>query len=399
MIEEKDGLTILHLHGSYYEMGSQHGRLLKKEILENIQTFSYFYEEFGCTYEKIRDVWDTQAQYLPDAYKQEIKGMADAMNVSVEQIAIHNTWISVFNHLHSCWGAAMWGDATSSGDILHMRSVDGINFIGDPETENYVYENQVLIIRDPNDAYSSISPSFAGDIICIGGFNENGVAISELTVIGEDTTFHGINAGYRMRMVLDFATNIYEAVEIMNSNKTCCWNFIVSDANNSVGYAIEQSAHSSHVSSWFDPVESTQPFWQIRHVVRRGNCYIDPDLAKIERNCYNPSGIMGFIRMITGKDSTFSTWIQYKAISDEIEKQYGSLTTKSALTLLQDVYLGNTNIFFKLTLSNSTGTGRQWVGSPKSGDMAICFTHHGEEAYQNTIYTFNFYDLLTENNT
>ncbi|MFO8077393.1 MAG: C45 family peptidase [Thermoplasmatota archaeon] len=395
-LEEINGVPILHLSGSHYEMGFQHGRLLEEEIKENMRGFIALYEKAGWSYEDVLEVWTIQQHYLPMAYKDEMQGMADAINVTFEQIAVHNTWMGVFNHLFSCWGASLWGDATENGDLLHMRSVDGVNTLQDPVTNTYVYENQVIIVRNPDDAYASITPVFAGDILSIGGFNEQGVGVSELTIIADDTTFHGINAGFRMRMVLDYADNGAEAVQIMNSNRTCCWNFIVSDAAVPMGFAIEQSANYAFANTWFDTVESTEPFWEIKDVVRRGNCYIHPTLAGIQRDYYDPSGIKGYLRVLFKIEYTYINWVQYKAISEEIEHQYGTLTTENALGLLRNVYLGKTNFMFRLFLTEKSHTGRQWVGCPETGNLSICFAENGKEAYQTDMYSFNFYDLLND---
>lgn len=395
-IEEIDGVTLLHVNGSFYEMGYQHGFLLKDKIKENMRAFLSYYEKAGWSYEDVLEVWTIQEQYLPDVYKQEMQGMADAVGVTYEEIAVHNTWMGVFNHLFSCWGAALWGDATQTGDLVHMRSVDGVNTIRDPVTETFLYENQVIIIRDPEDAYASISPVFAGDILSIGGFNDQQVGVSELTIIADDTTFHGINAGFRMRMVLDYASDGFEAVEIMNSNRTCCWNFIVSDGKIPTGFAIEQSANYAFANTWFDSVESTEPFWEIKDVVRRGNCYIHPIMADFQRTYYDPSGLKGYLRVLFKKEYTYINWVQYKAISEEIENQYGTLDAEKSLDLLRNVYLGKTNFMFKLFLTKKSHTGRQWVGCPETGKLAICFAEQGKEAYQTAIHSFNFYEELND---
>ena len=395
-VEEIDGVTVLHVSGSYYEMGYQHGSLLEDKIEENIRGFFDFFERREWTYDDILDVWTIQEHYLPDVYKQEIQGMADATGLNYERIAVHNTWMGVFNLMFSCWGASMWGNATVDGKLLHMRSVDGMNMIQDPETGSFLYENQVILIRNPDDAYASISPVFAGDIVIIGGFNEQDVGVSELTVIADDTTFHGINAGYRMRMVLDFADDANEAIEIMNSNRTCCWNFIVSDGHQPMGFALEQSAQYAYAYTCLDKVESIDPFWAIEDVVRRGNTYHTPSLADIEilRKSYDISSLMSFIRAyILRTDPSYITWIQYKSISDEIENRYGTFTYETALDLLRDVYLGETNIMFRFIWRQSLSP-RQWVGCPETGDFAICFAEEGREPYRNPVCTFNFYDLL-----
>jgi hypothetical protein len=393
-IEDIDGVTILHVSGTYYEMGYQQGYLLREKIQENFRSFLSLYEQEGWSYEDVLEVWKVQEYHIPDVYKQELQGMADGTDLPYEDIVVLNMWVGVFNHLFSCWGASLWGDATETGKLLHMRSVDGMNEIRDNQTNTYLYENQVIVVRNPDDAYASIAPIFAGDIVVIGGFNENGVGVSELTIIGDDTTFNGINAGYRMRMVLDYADDGGEAVDIMNSNRTCCWNFIVSDGSCPIGFAIEQSANLAYTNTWYDAVESTKPFWEIKHVVRRGNCYINPRMAELQRRYYDPSGIMGYLRMLFRIDFTYIKWVQYKAISEEIEHQYGSLNSVSALSLLRDVYLGKTNLMFRLLLTDKSHTARQWVGCLETGDLTICFAEDEKEAYQNNVHTFNFYELL-----
>jgi hypothetical protein len=398
-IEEVNGVTILHVEGTYYEMGYQHGYFLKQYIRENIRAFLSGFEHFGWAYDDILEVWHVQEHYLPDIYKREMRGMADGSGLSYETIAVHNTWMGVYNQLFTCWGASMWGNATIDGELLHMRSVDGMNMIQDPKTGSFIYENQVILIRDPIDAYASIAPIFAGDIIVIGGFNEQSVAVSELTIIADDITYHGINAGFRMRMVLDHASNGFEAISMMNSNRTDCWNFIVSDGNLPMGFAIEQSANFAYAYCWFDYVESIEPFWSIRDVVRRGNVYLTPQLAEREigRTQYDISGLKGLFRYILGRDISYLIWIQYKAISDEIEKEYGTLTYESALELIRNVYLGKTNVMFRVLWQQNSKSARQWVGLPKTGDFAICFAENGNEPYQNAIHSFNFYELLHSN--
>ncbi|MDG6229672.1 MAG: hypothetical protein QCH96_06875 [Candidatus Thermoplasmatota archaeon] len=111
---------------------------------------------------------------------------------------------------------------------------------------------------------------------------------------------------------------------------------------------------------------------------------------------YNPSGSRGYLWITLGIDTTYAPWTQYKAISKEIEEMYGTLDTNTTLSLLQNVYLGKTNIMFRMILTKHTQTGRQWVACPKTGEIHICFSTQGNEAYENTIHTFNLYDLLEQ---
>ena len=254
-LEERDGVVILHVSGSHYDMGYQHGVLLKEQIQQNIRAFLSFEEEFGWSYEDVLEVWNIQKEYLPQEYKDELQGMADGTGMSYEEIGVHNTWTGVFNHLFYCWGTAAWGDATSDGDLVHMRSADGCLSVNDPVTGYTINENSVVIVRDPSNGYASVCPTFAGDVVSIGGFNEKAVGVSELTIVCDDTTYHGINGGFRMRMVLDHAATAYEALDIMNSNRGCGWNFIVSDgkiedSNDLLELAYSQIYFVCHKDCW-----------------------------------------------------------------------------------------------------------------------------------------------------
>ena len=393
-LEEIDGVSVLHLSGTNYEMGYQHGYLLKDEIEQNYRAMMNFLDQVGWNYSKLLELWQTMEPYLPLEYLSEMQGMADGSTLEFDTIAVLHTIPAVTN-LISCWGLSAWDSATDDGRLIHVRSLDGIAHVQDPVTGKYLQENQVMIVRDPDNGYASLCPEFAGDIVCWGGINEHGIAIGELSQSSQDTTFHGINGAFRMRMVMDYASTSEEALTIMNSNRTCGWNFIVSDGTIPCGFVIEQTANYVYVGNWMSPTESIDPFWPIEDVVRRGNLYISPVLAATQRDLYDPSGVSGFIQFLLRKNPYFVVWSQYKAISDEIQNQFGTLTMNSTMMLLRDVYTGQTDIVFKfIQLLGGYVPGHQWVAYPKTGDLVICFASQDTIASDNPVHYFNLFALL-----
>ncbi len=394
-LEERDGVKILHINGSNYDMGYQHGYLLKDEIEQNYRAFSDFFDQVGWDYLKLLEIWDVMKYYLPQEYIEEMQGMADGSDMEFEKIVVLHTMPAVIN-LISCWGLAAWGPATADGTLVHVRSLDGIFNVKDPVSDTRLHDTQVLIIRNPENGYASMCPQFSGDIGCWGGgINEMGIGIGELSQWCQDTTFHGINGAFRMRMVMDYASSAEEALDIMNSNRTCGWNFIVSDSKIPAGFIIEQTANLVYVGEWMNPTESTQPFWAIENVVRRGNLFISPLLADVQRDRYDPSGFIGFILLLLGQNSYFIPWSQYKAISEEIEKQWGTLDLNSTMSLIRDVYLGNTDPVFNLMQKiGSYVAAHQWVASPETGDMVIAFAEGETLADRKPVHYFNLFDLL-----
>ena len=401
-LEDSNGVTVLHLNGSNYEMGYQHGILLKDEIKENMRMISIWFEKKGYSYDVILEIWDVIKDYLPQVYKYEIQGMADALEVSFEQVAVYNSWPAVINHaLATCCAASVWNSATQDSKLYHIRSLDILHpslGIKDPETGKLFRENQILIVRNPDEAYASIYPGSAGSIFCWGGINEKAIAIGANTCLTYDSTFYGISAAFRMRMVLDYASSIDEAIDIINSNRTCGWNFIISDGNIPKGIVIEQTANLVYIGSWFDPVESIDPFWKIEHVVRRCPMFISPicsDTQKLRKH-YDPSGIRGLVLFLFGKNLYFTVWAKYRALSKEFENQWGTLDLNSSMSLVRNVYLGKTDFLFRLTQKLSPYKAlHQWAACPETGEMIVCFADkNNDTACKNPVHYFKLSDLL-----
>lgn len=399
-IEEYNEFTILHLNGSYYNMGFQHGSLLKNEIKENYRAFLNYTKPFGWNYSFYVWLWNEIKKYIPQEYKDEMQGMADGSGISFLNISIGNIMIDWFH----CCEAAAWGPATVDGKLIHMRSFDWSMKMIDPQTGSRLKENQILMVRDPKNGYASLEPSFSGIIGGPGGINEKGIGIGILCSYCFDeinsTHAEGIPITFRIKMVLDRTSNIYDAVDIINSNTTCGYNFVISDKDSA--YAVEQSLKHSYWGTFDDPVESTYPFWSISHVIRRTNIFITPKLAAIQRDRYIPSFFPLFMMVLkknpVGYKSMFSSsisWMHYNALSKEIKKLWGSIELNNSMDMIREIYRGKTD--FRFFIVQKLGTYvplHQWVTCPKTGDMLICFADADKDAHKNPVYSFNLFELL-----
>ncbi len=399
-LEIRDGVKILHLEGSHYDMGFQHGDLLKDEIQKNLRTQMTYFDAKGWTHEKIMEKYDYMKEFLPQEYQDEIQGMVDGSGLPFEDIAVLNTIPAIINHAFagSCCEVSLWGPRTVDGELYHIRGWDWRIDLQDPATGTYFQENQILICRDPDSAYASLYPEFAGHIFSWGGFNEKGIAIGETTCITEDTTFDGISSAFRMRMVLDYAISGDEAIDIMSNDRTCGWNFVISDGNKPDGTAIEQTASILYVGKWNDPIEGTTPFWNSEGLIRRVPYFINPETAATDpgrEEDRDPSGLLGFIRFLLGTDRSFGVWYFYKTISDAVEDRSGTLDLEGTTALIRDVYAGRTSLLFmiimKIGLVNSV---HQWVACPETGGISVAFSTADTYAFENPVHYFNLYDLL-----
>lgn len=399
-LEERNGVKILHLNGSYYDMGYQHGFLLRDEIGEALRAQLTYFENNGYLYEKILEVWNIMDDYLPHEYKDEMQGMADGAGMSFEDIAVLNMMPAVLNIAigGTCCELSLWGDATADGKLIHVRSFDWKFDLTDPETGTLLQENIVILIRTPETGYASIIPEFAGAVSAWHGINKKGIAVGEVSCMTSDTTLHGISQCFRMRMMLDRCDTAEQAISILTSNRTCGTNFILSDANVPIGYVFEQTANNSYVGTWNDPVESTDPFWQIKDVVRRTWIYINPECAAVEnkRIRYDPSGLRAIWDAATGKSNMIWPWIHYRALSQQIEKYYGTLNVSSTMMALREEYSGKSNFMWYIA-THLYGIGSclyQWVVCPETGEMAISFARSDTWACYEPVHYFNIYELM-----
>jgi len=85
-IKEIDGVKILHLNGSYYEMGYQHGYLLKEEAHENMRAILSYINEIS-SYDTMLKIWNKTNPYVPSCYIDEMQGISDGGQVPFETIA------------------------------------------------------------------------------------------------------------------------------------------------------------------------------------------------------------------------------------------------------------------------------------------------------------------------
>lgn len=303
---------------------------------------------------------------------------------------------------HGCYGIAAWGNATKDGQLYHARSFDLPSSIRDPVTGVYPYENCILVVRDPTNGYASLCPSIAGSFHTGGGINEQGVGIGIQICWSKNQTMQGNPYHFRVQQVLDHAATASEAIQIVNTNRTHGFNFIISDASTPIGFAVEQSANYTYVGTYDSPTESMSPFWEINHVVRRTNCFLDPTIAATQRNRYNPTGLLGFLNLLLYQKTGnffFAVFRLYTSVSQEISQREGMLDVNQTMAALQEGYQAKNNLLLRLIERLGRGTGmaeswNQWSSCPASGDMVVSFASRSQYAYENQSQFFNLYNLL-----
>lgn len=241
-LETIEGYPVLHLKGTPYEMGYQHGALLKEHVRENMR---YILEEKGGEAVEIelgpikvkqrpRDfingIIATQKKFVPAKYFEEIKGLAAGAGVSELDASAANFIPELFH----CSGFAIMNSATKDGTLYHGRVLDyAIDW--------KLQEHAVLIVAEPQGGIPFVNVAYAGFVGSVTGMNAEHVSIGEMGGKGLGH-WEGVPMSFLVREVLETAHNLDQAVKVFQENpRTCQYFFVIADGKTNQAVGMEAS--------------------------------------------------------------------------------------------------------------------------------------------------------------
>lgn len=242
-LEQKEGHYVLHLKGSSYERGYQHGFLLRKLIHRNIATYINKTESPvpGRIEEFTKNV-PTLLSFVPEHFKQEMQGIADGSGASIEKIIALNLFPEMFH----CSGITVSGDASKDGELYHVRVLDY-------SVGKNLQSSAVLQVVEPDNGIPFLNVSYAGFIGTITGMNRDKIAIGEIGGLGYGS-WKGIPMSFLLREILENASTIDEAKAILeNSPRTCEYYYVISDGKTKESVGVYATASQLR---YFEPGES-----------------------------------------------------------------------------------------------------------------------------------------------
>lgn len=250
-VQERDGYKIVWLHGSSYEMGYQHGTLLKPELREAAQFLMTdpFFKILRDAAEKA----NLEEIAVDNSYPwmlEECRGMIDAVDLSdfglFECLLVNFGDVAVEFLQHGmpeivditpgCSQIVAAGDATPDGKLYHARVLDwyGVDFVVD---------NPVIFVREPKDGIPHVFVGFPGNLSSYQGMNAEGIAIASNEVHPRDNDVHDLTGRSHVQMlveILTHASTLDEAREIATSaNHMSLETLVVSDGKTNRAEAFE----------------------------------------------------------------------------------------------------------------------------------------------------------------
>jgi hypothetical protein len=297
------GLHVLKLKGSHYEMGRQHGALLRDEIPHGPLPYYRTYVERMLGKSGVAPIapllWEVMqrtvgarvmSSFTPEALDS-VRGLADGAGLdpraALQGCSMPDSLLWVASRLMryrraapalhhrmaiglGCTSAVAWGEATRDGKLLHARNFDYHGIASWPRTA-------AVVFHEPDDGMRYVSVAAAG--VLMGGITAMNEAGLSLTVhqhmFSDRTRLGGTPIGCIGDRIMRSARSIDEAEAILRREKPIgCWTYLITDGNR------------REMLCWEENPE--------RHVAMRpegptfgyANIYIDKELGASELDFY-----------------------------------------------------------------------------------------------------------------
>lgn len=224
-LERVDGQLVLHLKGTPYELGYQHGKLLADRVKTNLLNIIDNQSEKGKTkeymmYKMLRGGMHNQLKpHIPERYMEEMKGLAEGAGLPFDDILAGNLFPEAFH----CSGIALMGKATHDESLYHTRILDYMTDAG-------LQEHAVVMMVEPDGMNAFMNVGYAGSMGSVTGMNEKQIAIGEMGGGGQGH-WDGMPMNLLIRDALERASTLTEALAIFNDTpRTCEYYYVISDA-------------------------------------------------------------------------------------------------------------------------------------------------------------------------
>ncbi|NMA47787.1 MAG: hypothetical protein GX945_14625 [Lentisphaerae bacterium] len=219
------GKRVLFVSGNAEQMGDAHGKLLAGMIPQvTPKTMClvgavYSISKGDWFFTRMDEIIRRATPHTPERFIQECLAMGRAAGISDRDALCAN----FFPELFHCSGAALRNQATSDGQVLHVRVLD---YMADINLQKYTAVQ--IFLPEGHNAWMSLG--YAGFLGTVTAMNEHGLAMGEIGGGGEGN-WDGMPMTFLMRDIMERAKTVREALAILEKTpRSCEYYYVLSDA-------------------------------------------------------------------------------------------------------------------------------------------------------------------------
>lgn len=332
-LERRDGNLVLFLKGTPYEMGYQHGRLLKKEI--SAGTVAIYRDPISMQ-AAFRDkpawmkhlmlkfleyqVYGPIERNTPREYLAEIKGMADGAGISFREMFIASFYSDLtmkmtpgfinkkaadLNLTPECSSFAASGPATADGSLIFGRNTD---YSG----QGRWGPNQTIVFYEPDNGFRYVKVSTAGLMKCNSAMNEKGLVIGGHFMGFEGSSPAGASFSILENEIMRKSGDLDQALNLLKKTKRGgAFGLVIADGKSGRAAAVESTSNLLGVREMKD------------NFVALTNCATTAEMKAVDLIIrYNLA-----MRDVVGRLSRIRTMVK---------QQYGQITPATAAAVMSD---------------------------------------------------------------
>ena len=274
--ERYDGPPVVVLSGTPYDMGRQHGTILRTEVRASIERVLGYFRHYlkipwvgpGLVNWWLDRVWNDAAAHVPADYLEELRGLADGSGVPLDDLyRLH----AIPDRTYSCSNFAAWGRATAGGRLIHVRNLDWNIRAG-------IQRSAVVFVVRPKGKHAFVNVGWAGFIGVLSGVNDARLSIGQVGAETTDATFKGEPMVFVMRRVMEEAADLDTAAGLIrDARRTVGVNYVIADAKAKRAVAVETTHQHVRVFGANDPAERAVSYARpMADAVFRADAAVDP---------------------------------------------------------------------------------------------------------------------------
>jgi predicted choloylglycine hydrolase len=218
-----DSVPVLRVSGTPREMGFQHGAALRRQIHF---LHAEYYEAMVkrlVSEPELREWAQATEPFIPERYREEMRGLAEGCGLPYEQILIVNTMLDRFQTV-MCSTVVSAGGASKDGEVYFGRNLD---FPG----RNVLQRMTIVLVWEPAEGTPLASVTWPGVLGVLSGMNAHGVAGATMLVHRGRDLRPGLPYLLMYREALEGARTAADVGDaIGRAKRTCSNNFMVVDA-------------------------------------------------------------------------------------------------------------------------------------------------------------------------
>ena len=372
-LQREGKTTILHLKGTAYERGYQHGYLLG-DLIDATVPKGLTSAAAVCGkaagggiedgFERLRRGVEEAKSFMPSEFAEEIGGLSEALAVRGSRLdftdmlmwnLMYDTWCfyahpgagnpsddfhdSIYPETIGCSSFSAWGGATRDGQLLFGKNMDNLDLPG-------IAEGRILVFCDPKKGLGHVNMTQAGMLAIDGGFNEAGVCMMTHYSGSMYETMRGRGIGSLSRLVLQGAESLEDAIDILSSNPRCTGiNYHVADAKAKKAAVVEANARETALRRPF----GRDVLWSTNHC----NCfpgwmgYQGKNMVEAQKPVYRLKDISSIDSWQSSLDDKENSDIaasgRFKQFEELLDETYGDLSLEKGIEILCDRHHPDTN--------------------------------------------------------